>query len=62
MLVTRDEICFSHFLENTQLFTHKHENMNLYIIYEKGFNLDKINKYATSSHKMENEQNFHTIP
>ena len=43
--------CWSHFLENTQPSTHKHEDMNLDIIYKKSSNLDKINKYATSSHK-----------
>jgi hypothetical protein len=41
----------SHSLENTQPSTHKHEDMNLDIIYKKSSNLDKINKYATSSHK-----------
>jgi hypothetical protein len=37
----RKKDVLSHFLENTQSFTHKHEDMNLYIIHEKDSNLDK---------------------
>ena len=33
--------CLSHFLENTQPSTYKHEDMNLDINHEKGSNLDK---------------------
>ena len=50
--------CLSHFLENIQASTYKHEDMNLDIIHERGSNLDKINKYATSSHKWKGGQIF----
>ena len=40
-MLVEEENCLSHFLENTQPSTHKHEDMNLDINHEKGSNLDK---------------------
>ena len=50
------------FLEKTQLFTHKHENMNLYIIMRRTPTWIKSTSMLVALTNQKREQYFHTIP